>query len=111
MEAISLSFATERIAQALFGDSRILDRFNMNGYKERHELARLIGVPPGFTGHEQQGALFRYVESHPQGLILLDEMKKDHPEIQDYFLQILDKGETRDPLGVQVDNNFGQTIE
>jgi ATP-dependent Clp protease ATP-binding subunit ClpC len=100
---VGKTFAAECIAQALFGDSRALGRFNMSEYKERHELARLIGAPPGFIGHEQQGALFRYVEGHPQGLILLDEMEKAHPEIQDYFLQIFDKGEARDPRGLQVD--------
>ncbi|MDI6763300.1 MAG: ATP-dependent Clp protease ATP-binding subunit [Thermodesulfobacteriota bacterium] len=100
---VGKTFAAECIAKALFGDSRTLGRFNMSEYKERHELARLIGAPPGFIGHEQQGALFRYVEGHPQGLILLDEMEKAHPEIQDYFLQIFDKGEARDPRGLQVD--------
>jgi ATP-dependent Clp protease ATP-binding subunit ClpC len=75
----------------------------MSEYKERHELSRLIGAPPGFIGHEQQGSLFRYIESHAQGLILLDEMEKAHPEIQDYFLQIFDYGQTRDTRGRPAD--------
>jgi len=74
-------------------------RFNMNEYKERHELSRLIGAPPGFIGHEQQGALFRHVESNPRGVILLDEIEKAHPEILDYFLQIFDTGKAQDSRG------------
>lgn len=97
---VGKTFAAERIGRALFGaDGRALGRFNMNEYKERHELARLIGAPPGFVGHEQQGAFFRFAEANPQGLILLDEMEKAHPEIQDYFLQIFDKGEATDSRG------------
>ncbi len=97
---IGKTFVAECIGRALFGaDGRALGRFNMSEYKERHELARLIGAPPGFVGHEQQGAIFRFVETNPQGLILLDEMEKAHPEIQDYFLQIFDKGEATDSRG------------
>ena len=74
-------------------------RFNMSEFKERHELARLIGSPPGFIGHEEEGALFRFAKRSPQGVILLDEMEKAHPEISDYFLQIFDKGEAADRRG------------
>jgi ATP-dependent Clp protease ATP-binding subunit ClpC len=96
--------AAELVARALFGeDADHMGRFNMSEYKERHELARLIGAPPGFVGHEQQGALFRFAESNPHGLILLDEMEKAHPEIQDYFLQIFDQGQARDSRGRPAD--------
>ena len=87
----------------MFGENgRALARFNMNEYKERHELAKLIGAPPGFVGHEQQAALFRFIDTYPQGLILLDEFEKAHPEIQDYFLQIFDKGDAQDSRGRKV---------
>jgi ATP-dependent Clp protease ATP-binding subunit ClpC len=101
---VGKTYAAECIARALFGaEGEHLGRFNMSEYKERHELARLIGAPPGFVGHEHQGALFRFVESNPHGLILLDEMEKAHPEIQDYFLQIFDQGQARDPKGRPAD--------
>lgn len=101
---VGKTFAAECMARALFGESPgALGRFNMSEFKERHELARLIGAPPGFLGHEQAGALFRFTESHPRGLILLDEMEKAHPEIQDYFLQIFDKGEAMDSRGRPAD--------
>lgn len=97
---VGKTFAAECLAHAAFGDNpQAVGRFNMSEYKERHELARLTGAPPGFVGHEHQGALFRFIDATPQGLILLDEMEKAHPEIQDYFLQIFDKGEARDSRG------------
>lgn len=74
-------------------------RFSMNEYKERFDLSRLTGAAPGLIGHEQAGALFQFVETHPQGVILLDEIEKAHPEIQDFFLQIFDNGECRDSRG------------
>ncbi|MCI0437290.1 MAG: AAA family ATPase [Gemmatimonadetes bacterium] len=92
----------EWIADALFGRAAFA-RINMNEFRERHEIARLIGAPPGFIGHEQAGSLFRFVESAPQGLILLDEVEKAHPEVLDYFLQLFDKGEALDSRGRKAD--------
>jgi ATP-dependent Clp protease ATP-binding subunit ClpC len=98
------TFSAECLGRNLFpGDRNAVARFNMNEFKERHEIARMIGAPPGFVGHDQPGSLFRYAEANPQGLIILDEMEKAHPEIQDYFLQIFDKGEGLDSRGRKVD--------
>lgn len=97
---VGKTLSAETIAGALFiGDKGALARFNMSELGQRHDLSRLIGAPPGFIGHEQPGALFRQLESHPQGVLLLDEMDKAHPEVQDYFLQLLEKGEAMDSRG------------
>jgi len=97
---VGKTYTAELLVNLIFGeDARALGRFNMNEYKERHELARLIGAPPGFVGHGESGALFQHLQRHPQGIILLDEMEKAHPEIQDYFLQIFDIGESHDSSG------------
>ena len=97
---VGKTFAAEALTEAVFGNpERTLFRCNMNEFKSPHEMARLVGAPPGYVGHEQYGSLFRYVEAQPRGVILLDEMDKAHPEIQDYFLQIFDKGEARDSRG------------
>jgi ATP-dependent Clp protease ATP-binding subunit ClpC len=95
--------AAEGLARTLFTDPDAFLRINMSEFKERHELARIMGAPPGFVGHDQPGALFRFVKSQPQGLILLDEMEKAHPEVQDYFLQIFDRGEAADARGAAAD--------
>jgi ATP-dependent Clp protease ATP-binding subunit ClpC len=95
---VGKTFAAERTAAALFGEGALF-RINMSELKERHELARLTGAPPGFVGHEAGSALFLHVERHPQGLILLDEAEKAHPEVQDWFLQVFDKGAATDPHG------------
>lgn len=101
---VGKTFAAECLARALGGGERPgLGRFNMSEFKDRHELGRLTGAPPGFVGHEQAGALFRHVEANPQGVVLLDEMEKAHAEIQDYFLQVFDQGEALDSRGRKAD--------
>ncbi|MDP2955081.1 MAG: AAA family ATPase [Longimicrobiales bacterium] len=90
--------AAELMAEGLFGPGSLF-RINMSELKERHELARLIGAPPGFVGHEAGSPLFLHLERRPRGLILLDEAEKAHPEIQDWFLQVFDKGSATDPHG------------
>ncbi len=101
---VGKTLAAECLAQALCPDDPgALGRFNMNELKERHEIARLTGAPPGFVGHEHQGAFFRFTSAHPTGVVLLDEIDKAHPEIQDYFLQIFDKAEATDSRGAKVD--------
>lgn len=94
--------SAELLADALFGEGALL-RINMSELKERHELARLTGAPPGFIGHDAGSPLFLHVERHPQGLVLLDEAEKAHPEVMDFFLQVFDKGAAMDPHGRRVD--------
>jgi ATP-dependent Clp protease ATP-binding subunit ClpA len=101
---VGKTFMAECLAQAIFGvESDALLRLNMNEYKEPYDLARLAGAAPGLIGHDRPGVLFRFVESHPQGVILLDEIEKAHFEIQDYFLQIFDKAESVDSRGRKAD--------
>ncbi len=97
---VGKSLAAESLARSLFASRpESLLRLNMNEMKERHELSRLIGAPPGFIGHDQSGSLFAFGRAHAEGIVLLDEMDKAHPEIHDYFLQLFERGEASDPQG------------
>jgi len=101
---VGKTFMAECLGEVLFPNApRSVIRFNLNEFKERHEISKLIGAPPGFIGHDQAGSMFRFTETNPRGLIILDEFDKAHPEIQDYFLQIFDKGEAQDSRGRKVD--------
>jgi len=103
------TFTAEKLGNLLFPqDPGCVVRFGMNEYKERHDLAKLVGAAPGLVGHDRQGALFEYASVHPQGLLILDEMEKAHEEIQDFFLQLFDNGEARDSRGKRVD--FGHHL-
>lgn len=101
---VGKTFLAECLARALFGEeSRSLLRLNMNEYKDNYDLTRITGAAPGFIGHDRQGVLYAFTERFPQGVILLDEFEKAHPEVQDFFLQLFDKGQSIDSRGRTID--------
>ncbi len=87
------------LAEFLFRDERRLIRIDMSEYGEKHSVAKLIGSPPGYVGHEEGGQLTDQVRSHPYSVVLFDEIEKAHPEVFDLFLQIFDEGQLTDSRG------------
>jgi ATP-dependent Clp protease ATP-binding subunit ClpB len=96
------------IAGFLFNDERALLRFDMSEYQEQHSIARLIGAPPGYIGHESGGELTNAVRRRPFSVILFDEVEKAHRDIFNVLLQVLDEGHLMDGAGVRV--NFKNTL-
>jgi len=78
-------------------------RFDMSEYMERHTVSRLIGAPPGYVGFDQGGLLTEAVNKTPHAVLLLDEIEKAHPEIQNVLLQVMDHGTLTDANGRQTD--------
>lgn len=95
-------------ADLLFGSPEAMIRLDMSEYKEQHTAAKLIGAPPGYIGHDEEGQLTKAVHAKPYSLILLDEIEKAHPEIYDLFLQIFDDGRLTDSKGRTV--SFKNTL-
>ena len=87
------------LAGFLFDDERAMVRIDMSEYLEQHSVARLIGAPPGYVGHEEGGALTEAVRRRPYCVILLDEVEKAHPDVFNLFLQVLDDGRITDGQG------------
>jgi ATP-dependent Clp protease ATP-binding subunit ClpC len=87
------------LADNLFGRAEHLHRFDMSEYVEKHQIARLIGAPPGYVGHEQEGALTSAVRRRPSSVVLFDEIEKAHPDVLLLLLQILDDGTLTDSRG------------
>ena len=96
------------IAQALFHSPDAMTRLDMSEYAEPHALARLIGAPPGYIGHEAGGALTEAVRRRPYQVVLLDEIEKAHRDVLETFLQVLDEGRLTDGRGRTVD--FRSTV-
>jgi ATP-dependent Clp protease ATP-binding subunit ClpB len=96
------------LAEALFDDERNVIRLDMSEYQERHTVARMIGAPPGYVGHEEGGQLTEAVRRRPYSVVLLDEIEKAHPEVFNVLLQVLDDGRLTDGKGRTVD--FRNTI-
>ena len=85
-----------------------LVRFDMSEYMEAHSVARLIGSPPGYVGHEKGGLLTDAIFKNPHCILLLDEIEKAHPDIYNILLQVFDDGSLTDGNGRKV--NFKNTI-
>ncbi len=87
------------VASYLFGGPEALARFDMSEYTEEHSVVRLIGAPPGYVGHEEEGRLGARLRTRPYGVVLLDEVEKAHPRVFDLFLQVFDTGRLTDGRG------------
>ncbi len=91
------------LADFLFDDDQAMIRIDMSEYMERHSVARLIGAPPGYVGHDQGGQLTEAIRRRPYSVILFDEVEKAHGDVFNIFLQILDDGRLTDSKGRTVD--------
>jgi len=96
------------LAEELFDDERHMVRLDMSEFMEAHAVARLIGAPPGYIGHDEAGQLTEPVRRRPHSVILLDEVEKAHPQVYNILLQVLDDGRLTDNKGRTVD--FSNTI-
>lgn len=96
------------LAAALFGSEEALLRFDMSEYMERHTVARLIGSPPGYIGHEEGGQLTEQVRRRPYAVLLFDEIEKAHPDVWGILLQLMEDGVVTDAQGRRTD--FRNTV-
>jgi hypothetical protein len=87
------------VTELLFGDEASCQRFDMTEFASETSIARLIGAPPGYPGHEFGGELTNALRRRPFSVILFDEVEKAHPRVLDMFLQILDDGRLTDSRG------------
>jgi len=91
------------LSEFLFGSEDAMVRFDMSEYMERHEVAKLIGAPPGYVGYEEGGKLTEALRRRPYSVVLFDEVEKAHPDIFNILLQILEDGRLTDGQGHTVD--------
>ncbi|MGU3494346.1 type VI secretion system ATPase TssH [Xanthobacteraceae bacterium A53D] len=91
------------LADLLYGGPQHLTTINMSEFKEEHKVSMLVGSPPGYVGFGEGGVLTEAVRRKPYGVLLLDEMDKAHPGVQDVFYQVFDKGTLRDGEGRDID--------
>ncbi len=91
------------LADLLYGGEQNLTVINMSEFKEEHKVSLLMGSPPGYVGYGEGGILTEAVRRRPYSVILLDEMEKAHPGVQDVFFQVFDKGMMKDGEGRDID--------
>ncbi|GIW61352.1 MAG: chaperone protein ClpB [Patescibacteria group bacterium] len=96
------------LAEILFGRDDAMVRLDMSEYMEKHEVAKLIGAPPGYVGYEEGGQLTEAVRQKPYSIVLLDEVEKAHPDVFNILLQLLEDGRLTDNKGNTI--SFKNTI-
>jgi type VI secretion system protein VasG len=96
------------LADLLYGGEQNLTVINMSEFKEEHKVSLLMGSPPGYVGYGEGGVLTEAVRRRPYSVVLLDEMEKAHPGVQDVFYRVLDKGTMTDGEGREID--FHNTV-
>jgi len=96
------------LADILFGQEEAMIRFDMTEYMEKHEVAKLLGAPPGYVGYEEGGKLTEAVRRRPYSVVLFDEVEKANADIFNILLQILDDGRLTDNKGHTI--SFKNTV-
>lgn len=88
----------EAVAEALAGDARAVIKIDCAEYQHGHEIAKLVGSPPGYLGHREthpllsQEALNQYqTETLKLSFVLFDEIEKASDALWNLLLGILDK--------------------
>jgi type VI secretion system protein VasG len=96
------------LAELLYGGEQNMTVINMSEFKEEHKVSLLMGSPPGYVGYGEGGVLTEAVRRRPYSVVLLDELEKAHPGVQEIFYQVFDKGTLRDGEGRDID--FKNTV-
>lgn len=91
------------LAELCYGGRQNITVINMSEFKEPHKISMLVGSPPGYVGYGEGGILTEAVRRKPYSVILLDEMEKAHPSVQEVFYQVFDKGFLMDGEGRVID--------
>jgi ATP-dependent Clp protease ATP-binding subunit ClpA len=89
----------EAVAEALLKDSHGVVKIDCAEYQQSHEIAKLIGAPPGYLGHRETQALLsqealnrHHTEELKLSFVLFDEIEKASDSLWNLLLGILDKG-------------------
>jgi ATP-dependent Clp protease ATP-binding subunit ClpA len=105
----------EALAEVLHGSSKNLLRVDCGEFQMEHEVAKLVGAPPGYLGHRETQPMLTQAkinavasENSPISLILFDEIEKAAPSLVRLLLGVLDKATLR--LGDNSTVNFENTM-
>jgi ATP-dependent Clp protease ATP-binding subunit ClpC len=99
---VGKTYLAKSIAEILFNDPNKIIRVDMSEYMEKHNVAKLIGAPPGYVGYDEGGQLTEKIKYNPFSVVLFDEIEKAHKDVFNILLQILDEGHLTDSFGRKV---------
>src|SRR5436309_6045813 len=105
----------EAVAETLFGDPRAVVKIDCAEFQHSHEIAKLVGSPPGYLGHRETSPALtqevldqHHTEKLKLSLVLFDEIEKASDALWQLLLGILDKATLT--LGDNRKVDFSRTI-
>lgn len=93
----------KQVSRYLHKENNAFVRVDMSEYQEKHEVAKLIGSPPGYVGHDDGGQLTKRLRDCPEAVVLFDEVDKAHPDVLTVLLQLFDEGRLTDGKGETIE--------
>jgi len=93
----------KQVSRYIHKDKKGFIRLDMSEYQEKHEVAKLIGSPPGYVGHDDGGQLTKRLKENPNAVVLFDEVDKAHPDVLTVLLQLFDEGRLTDGKGKTIE--------
>jgi len=94
-----------KVLARFYSTSKRLKTYTLGNCVEAHSVSTVIGVPPGYVGHDQGGRLVNELNADPYCVFLLDEADKAHPDVLQPFLNLFDEGWVCDQRGVRAYGN------
>lgn len=99
----------KQLTEAVYGSKERMVYINLSEYSHPSTLNRLVGSPAGFMGSDSKRELpFDTLQTNPYQVVVLDEIEKAHPDVQQFFMQALDEGIVKDNRNKEID--FRRTI-
>lgn len=96
------TYLAKQLAERVFGDKKLLVRFDMSEYADKTSVNKLYGSSSGYVGYDEGGQLTEAIKNKPRCVLLLDEIEKANEEVFNVFLQVFDEGRLTDNKGVTV---------
>jgi ATP-dependent Clp protease ATP-binding subunit ClpC len=92
------------LAKVLHGDENKIVRVNCTEFQNPHDVAKMVGAPPGYIGHEHPPRLTPEKLQDKLTVVIFEELEKADRNFYDLLLEVLEKGNLKTGLGV--DLNF-----
>ena len=86
------------LAGALFRDDAVVS-FDLAEYRDKIDVEKLLGAPPGYIGHDRESLLSRRLRRDPYAVVTLEHFDAAYPDVQDMFLRGLVEGRINDNQG------------
>lgn len=100
---VGKSEAAKIIAKSFLKNEEAFIKLDMESYNDITSINKLIGSPPGYTGHEEKSPFIKTLLAHPNSIILLENIDKAHTDVLNFFLSIFDEGYFYDSKQEKID--------